>query len=214
MDREASTSHIHVLERTLLDENAEPTDLPLSLLKGITNGFSPAHQIGRGGFAEVYKGVVGKRMVAVKRLSKTFALHENKFQEEVKCLIKARHKNIVRFLGYCADTQGKMEDFEGNLVMADQRNWLLCFEYVCNGTLDKHITAATCGLNWRERYQIIRGICEGLLFLHKKRILHSDLMPANILLDGHMVPKIADFGPSRCLGEEQTRYITQNLWGT
>uniref|UniRef100_A0A453MI36 Protein kinase domain-containing protein n=1 Tax=Aegilops tauschii subsp. strangulata TaxID=200361 RepID=A0A453MI36_AEGTS len=53
--RQASTSHIHVLERILLDENAEPTDLPLSLLKGITNGFSPAHQIGRGGFAEVYK---------------------------------------------------------------------------------------------------------------------------------------------------------------
>ncbi|KAF7076312.1 hypothetical protein CFC21_080982 [Triticum aestivum] len=214
MDRQASTSHIHVLERILLDENAEPTDLPLSLLKGITNGFSPAHQIGRGGFAEVYKGVVGKGMVAVKRLSRTFAVHENKFQEEVKCLIKAKHKNIVRFLGYCADTQGKMEEYEGNLVMADQRNWLLCFEYVCNGSLDKHITAATCGLNWRQRYQIIRGICEGLLFLHKKRILHSDLKPANILLDGHMVPKIADFGLSRCLGEEQTRYITQNLWGT
>ena len=140
MDRQASTSHIHVLERILLDENAEPTDLPLSLLKGITNGFSPAHQIGRGGFAEVYKGVVGKGMVAVKRLSRTFAVHENKFQEEVKCLIKAKHKNIVRFLGYCADTQGKMEEYEGNLVMADQRNWLLCFEYVCNGSLDKHIT--------------------------------------------------------------------------
>uniref|UniRef100_A0A8R7UBM0 Protein kinase domain-containing protein n=1 Tax=Triticum urartu TaxID=4572 RepID=A0A8R7UBM0_TRIUA len=76
-------------------------------------------------------------MVAVKLLN-TFGIHENKFQEEVKCLIKAKHKNIVRFLGYCADTQGKMEEYEGNLVMA--RSWLLCFEYVCNGTLDKHIS--------------------------------------------------------------------------
>ncbi|KAM3280211.1 hypothetical protein ACQJBY_047155 [Aegilops geniculata] len=179
MDRKTSTSHTDILERLLLDESAEPTDLPLSLLKDITNGFSPGNKIGSGGYAVVYKGVVRKGMVAVKKLSNTFGIHENKFQEEVKCLIKAKHKNIVRFLGYCADTQD-----------------------------------ATCGLNWMERYRIIRGVCEGLLFLHEKRILHLDLKPTNILLDGHMVPKIADFGLSRCLGEEQTRSITQNLWGT
>ncbi|KAF7044959.1 hypothetical protein CFC21_054117 [Triticum aestivum] len=178
MDRKTSTSHIDILERLLLDESAEPTDLPLSLLRDITNGFSLGNKIGTGGYAVVYKGVVGKGMVAVKLLN-TFGIHENKFQEEVKCLIKAKHKNIVRFLGYCADTQD-----------------------------------ATCGLNWRERYRIIRGVCDGLLFLHEKRILHLDLKPTNILLDGHMVPKIADFGLSRCLGEEQTRSITQNLWGT
>uniref|UniRef100_A0A8R7UDI8 Protein kinase domain-containing protein n=1 Tax=Triticum urartu TaxID=4572 RepID=A0A8R7UDI8_TRIUA len=79
-------------------------------------------------------------MVAVKKLSNTFAVPENKFHEEVRNLIKAKHKNIVRFLGYCADMQGKMEEYEGNLVMADQRNWLLCFEYVCSGSLDKHIS--------------------------------------------------------------------------
>ncbi|KAM0928543.1 hypothetical protein ACQ4PT_002545 [Festuca glaucescens] len=127
MDRETSTSH-DVLERTLLDESAEPTSLPLSLLQYITNHFSLDNQIGSGGFAVVYKGMVGKGMVAVKKLSNTFGLHENKFHEEVKCLINAKHKNIVRFLGYCAETQGKMQKFEGKLVMADQRNWLLCFE--------------------------------------------------------------------------------------
>ncbi|KAM0930494.1 hypothetical protein ACQ4PT_000939 [Festuca glaucescens] len=213
MDRETSTSY-DVLERMLLDESAEPTSLPLSLLQYVTNHFSLDNQIGSGGFAVVYKGMVGKGMVAVKKLSNTFGLHENKFHEEVKCLINAKHKNIVRFLGYCAETQGKMQKFEGKLVMADQRNWLLCFEYVCKGSLDKHITDATCGLNWRERYQIIKGITEGLLFLHEMRILHLDLKPANILLDGQMVPKIADFGLSRCLGEDQTRAITENLSGT
>ncbi|CAM0878113.1 unnamed protein product [Alopecurus aequalis] len=213
MDHEASTSH-DILERMLLDESAEPTSLPLSLLQYITNRFSLDNQIGSGGFAVVYKGMVGKGIVAVKKLSNTLGLHENKFHEEVKCLIKAKHSNIVRFLGYCAETQGKMEKYEGKLVMADRRNWLLCFEYVCNGSLDKHITDATCGLNWRERYRIIRGICEGLLFLHEMRILHLDLKPANILLDHHMVPKIADFGLSRCLGEDQTRAITENLHGT
>ncbi|KAI4986668.1 hypothetical protein ZWY2020_019298 [Hordeum vulgare] len=214
MDHEASTSQIDVLDRLLLDESADATNLPFSLLQDITNHFSLDHQIGSGGFAVVYKGVVGKGMVAVKKLSNTFAVPENKFHEEVRNLIKAKHKNIVRFLGYCADTQGKMEEYEGNLVMTDQRNWLLCFEYVCNGSLDKHITDAACGLDWRERYRIIRGICEGIVFLHEKRILHLDLKPANILLDSHMVPKIADFGLSRFLDEDQTHSITQNLWGT
>lgn len=55
MDRKASTSHIDILERLLLDESAEPTDLPLSLLIDITNGFSLGNKIGSGGYAVVYK---------------------------------------------------------------------------------------------------------------------------------------------------------------
>jgi hypothetical protein len=54
MDRETSTSY-YILERMLLDESAEPTSLPLSLLQHITNHFSLDNEIGRGGFAVVYK---------------------------------------------------------------------------------------------------------------------------------------------------------------
>jgi serine/threonine protein kinase len=64
------------------------------------------------------------------------------------------------------------------------------------------------GLNWPERYKIIRGICEGLKYLHaglEFPIMHFDLKPDNILLDQEMVPKIADFGLSRLFGEENTR---------
>jgi hypothetical protein len=39
----------------LVDETAEPKDLPLSLLEDITGGFSDDQEIGRGGFAVVYK---------------------------------------------------------------------------------------------------------------------------------------------------------------
>ena len=54
------------------------------------------------------------------------------------------------------------------------------------------------GLEWNTRYEIIRGICEGLHHLHKeKQIYHMDLKPDNILLDNDMVPKITDFGLSR-----------------
>jgi serine/threonine protein kinase len=86
---------------------------------------------------------VGKGMIAVKKLSKTSALPETKFHREIECLMKAKHKNIVRFLGYCSEVQGRIADHGGKFVMSDIRNWLLCFEYVPNGSLDKHITGMT-----------------------------------------------------------------------
>ncbi|KAF6992456.1 hypothetical protein CFC21_009442 [Triticum aestivum] len=205
---------INALERMLLDESAEPTDLPFSLLQDITNCFSDDRRIGSGGFAVVYKGMTRHGMVAVKKLSKLFDIEEKKFHKEVECLVKAKHKNIVRFLGYCAETQGKIADYEGKFVIADTRNWLLCFEYVPNGSLDKYIADPFHGIEWRERFEIIKAICEGLHYLHGKRILHLDLKPENILIDDHMVPKIADFGLSRCLSEEQTQVFTTHLCGS
>jgi hypothetical protein len=54
MDHAAITKR-DVLEHMLFDGSVEPTDLPLSLLEYTTNGFSDDKQIGRGGFAVVYK---------------------------------------------------------------------------------------------------------------------------------------------------------------
>lgn len=70
--------------------------------------------------------------------------------------------------------------------------------------------------NWPVRYRIIKGICEGLKYLHEGfevPVLHLGLKPNNILLDQDMVPKIADFGISRLIGEENT-IKTMNLAGT
>lgn len=211
MDRQAS-ARIH-LECMLLDETKEPKALPLSLLEGITKNFSNDHEIGSGGFAVVYKGVLDNGMVAVKKLSDTY-LHEDKFQQEIECLMKAKHRNIVRFMGYCSDTQEEFLQYEGKSIMADIRERLLCFEYVPKGDLLKYISDPSSGLEWRDRYKIIKGICEGLNYLHKKGIVHLDLKPANILMDDKMVPKIGDFGLSRCFNEDQTRTIVTTIAGT
>ncbi|CAN6354049.1 unnamed protein product [Urochloa humidicola] len=103
---------------------------------------------------------------------------------------------------------------EGKNVMAEERQRLLCFEFLPKGGLDKYISDASGGLQWRTRYQIIRGICEGLHYLHEHKIVHVDLKPANILLDSYMVPKIADFGLSKFFGEKQTHAITSKLLGS
>jgi serine/threonine protein kinase len=76
------------------------------------------------------------------------------------------------------------------------------------------ITDASCVLEWRARYQIIKGVCEGLHYLHQNDIVHLDLKPANILLDDNMVPKIADFGLSRCFDENQTHATILKAYGT
>ena len=85
------------------------------------------------------QGVLESGTVAVKRLS-DMCMDEKKFHGEVQCLMKARHKNIVRFLGYCADTQGNMARYEGKFVMADVQQRLLCFEYLPKGSLHEYIT--------------------------------------------------------------------------
>nr|XP_051191770.1 uncharacterized protein LOC127305396 isoform X2 [Lolium perenne] len=151
--------------------------------------------------------------VAVKRLSNCY-MYDKEFQREVECLLKANHTNIVRFLGYCADTQGTMADLNGKVVMADVQQRLLCFEYLPKGSLDGYIQDASGGLNWSKRYKIIKGICEGLSYLHQKKVIHLDLKPANILLDANMVAKISDFGLSRIFEEDKSRFVATKVGGT
>ncbi|KAF8641898.1 hypothetical protein HU200_067608 [Digitaria exilis] len=197
----------------LLDENIKPTKLPITFLQSITDNFSEERIIGSGGFADVYKVAVKKLKQEVSSENMALVLEE-KFEQELYSLMMAKHKNIVRFLGYCVDGQGEVYDFAGKNVLGEERQRFLCFEFVPGGSLDKYIRDASEGLEWRTRYDIIKGICKGLHHLHQKNIVHSDLKPANILLDHDMVPKIADFGLAKCFNEGQTSAITKNVFGS
>ncbi|VAI00377.1 unnamed protein product [Triticum turgidum subsp. durum] len=183
----------------ILDGRLKPTDLPLGLLENITANFSEDRLIGYGGFGAVYKGVLPKGNVVVKRIENNL-IEEKVFRREIGSLLNTSHQNIERILGFCATTEHKVIEAEvsGDYIYAEMRKRLLCFEYMSNGSLQKYITDELRGLEWNTRYQIIRGICEGLHYLHKeKSICHLDLKPTNILLDNHMVPKIKNFGLSR-----------------
>ncbi|XP_048536515.1 cysteine-rich receptor-like protein kinase 25 [Triticum urartu] len=198
----------------LYDESVDPAPLSLPLLKAITKNFSQGQQIGTGGFGEVYKGELRNGTVAVKKLYSAIVIDEKNFQSEVDSLLGVKHKNTVRFLGYCSDTQQVMDKFNGVTVWAEQRQRLLCFEFLPKGSLADYITDPSAGLLWETRYKIIKGICEGVHYLHQQHIIHMDLKPQNILLDGNMMPKVADFGQSRRLSEDQSRTITQHIVGS
>ncbi|XP_048544043.1 putative cysteine-rich receptor-like protein kinase 20 [Triticum urartu] len=210
-------SKLAALEMALLDESTDPIDIPFSLLKSITGNFSQAQVIGSGGggFGAVYKGVLPSGgIVAVKKLYEKLEILDKNFKSEVACLVGVKHKNMVRFLGHCSETQHVMMPYEGKLVCAEERQRLLCFEYLPKGCLADFLSDASCRLQWTTRYEIIKGVCEGVHYLHQQCIIHMDLKPQNILLDDNTVPRIADFGLSRCLSESKSRAITKNMIGT
>ena len=80
---------------------------------------------------------------------------------------------------------------------------------LCEQTLDEYVCSEICPnipqINGRT---IIKEILTGIEFLHGEGILHRDLKPSNILVDveGHM--RLADFGISRVLNEDETTFHT------
>ncbi|KAJ3674880.1 hypothetical protein LUZ60_005496 [Juncus effusus] len=72
-------------------------------------------------------------------------------------------------------------------------------------------------LDWNMRFNIIEGICRGLVYLHAESgatIIHRDLKASNILLDGSMNPKISDFGLARLFAGDKTHRSTIHVAGT
>uniref|UniRef100_A0ACD5TSF7 Uncharacterized protein n=2 Tax=Avena sativa TaxID=4498 RepID=A0ACD5TSF7_AVESA len=206
------------LEKKLNDTNATPMSLPLEFLKSITCDFSTESVLGEGGYGVVYKGVLQSgKIIAVKKLN-GIHLDDQMFQNEVSYLMAMKHQNIVKFVGYCAESISEMIEKpsgSGRYILAEMPKRLLCLEYISNQSLDKHISDESSGLEWNMRYEIIKGICNGLHFLHEQcRIVHLDLKPQNILMDSFMTAKITDFGVSRIFGEKQSRAFTANRVGT
>ena len=75
----------------------------------------------------------------MKKLSEMH-LEDGPFQNEVIYLIGLKHKNIVKLVGYCAEPRWEATQLSGKYVMAEIPKRLLCFEYLNNKSLDKHLS--------------------------------------------------------------------------
>ncbi|XP_019105924.2 cysteine-rich receptor-like protein kinase 8 isoform X2 [Beta vulgaris subsp. vulgaris] len=190
--------------KNVLDDLATEESLmfELGVLEAATNNFSDDQKLGQGGFGAVYKGTLPNgQEIAVKRLSKISSQGVEEFKNEVVLIANLQHRNLVRLLGFCLAGKEK----------------LLVYEFIPNKSLNYFLFGKQGELNWPKRYDIIRGVARGLLYLHedsRPRIIHRDLKSGNILLDAYMNPKISDFGLARIFKVEQTEDDTSKVVGT
>jgi serine/threonine protein kinase len=72
-------------------------------------------------------------------------------------------------------------------------------DFASRGSLDDLIVSNQKVPGWDEmqKYIVLFGVAVGMMRLHRRRIIHRDLTPANIFLDENLEPKIADFGFSK-----------------
>ena len=97
---------------------------------------------------QVNQGALQNGYVAVKKLLNSQTIDDGLFYRETNFLMSVKHQNIVRFLGYCANTENKamLHAEPGKAlkyVFVEIRERLLCFEYINNGSLDKYLTGTT-----------------------------------------------------------------------
>ncbi|XP_065633076.1 putative leucine-rich repeat receptor-like protein kinase At2g19210 isoform X2 [Quercus suber] len=173
-------------------------------ISAATRNFSTENKLGEGGFGPVYKGeLYDGQKIAIKRLSRSSGQGLVEFKNEAILIAKLQHTNLVKLLGLCIQQEEK----------------ILIYEYMPNKSLDVFLFDSTKKslLNWKKRFNIIEGITQGLLYLHKYsrlRVIHRDLKASNILLDEDMNPKISDFGLARIFGLKGLEENTNRIVGT
>nr|ABK51310.1 RPG1 [Hordeum vulgare subsp. vulgare]ABK51311.1 RPG1 [Hordeum vulgare subsp. vulgare]ABK51312.1 RPG1 [Hordeum vulgare subsp. vulgare] len=205
---------IDIVECSSLGDLYKTREFAFEFLEHITNVFSEQNIVGRGACGVIYKGVLDNgEEIAVKKLHQTLSIDDGLFKKEVNNVMRAEHKNIVRLVGYCHHISPIIVEHEGKHVSASVIERVICFEYMQRGSLDDQLSAESCKLDWDRCYKIIKGICEGLHYLHNAvpPIYHGDLKPGNILLDKDMVAKIGDFGLSRVFDTTQTYMTTSGV---
>jgi len=167
-------------------------------LEAATGSFDEGSVIGSSNLSTVYKGVLADgKVVAVKRLNLAQfpAKSDKSFLTELATLSRLRHKNLARVVGYACEP-GKIK--------------ALVLEHMDNGDLDGAIHGlGRDARRWTvpERLRVCVSVAHGLVYLHSGYdfpVVHCDVKPSNVLLDGDWEARVSDFGTARMLGVHLT----------
>ncbi|KAM7486938.1 hypothetical protein LguiA_002947 [Lonicera macranthoides] len=162
-----------------------------------TNDFVEEGKVGEGGFGGVYKGFLRElnSYVAVKRVSRGSKQGIKEYASEVRTISRLRHRNLVQLIGWCHE----------------ERELLLVYEYMPNGSLNYHLFKESGFLTWAMRYSIAKGLASALLYLHEEWeqcVLHRDIKSSNIMLDLSFNAKLGDFGLARLVDHDKGAQTT------
>lgn len=145
-----------------------------------------AVEIGRGAFGVVYRAHQESfdRTVAVKVLANVDVDEASleRFAREVRAVGRlSGHPNIVAVY-----THGTTDSGAPYMLM----------EFCQSGSYGDAVRNGR-RLSWQEATEVAISIAGALETSHRSGILHRDVKPDNILIDGYGVPKLADFGIAR-----------------
>ncbi|KAK3407694.1 hypothetical protein EUGRSUZ_J00092 [Eucalyptus grandis] len=157
-------------------------------LHAATDGFSANNCQSENGFGVVFRGELNGLKIAVKQQKNaSFQGDDKEFQSMVHMLSEVRHEHVVTLLGSCSDGNDRF----------------LVYEYVCNGSLDQHLSRNPgILLTWDQRIKIAMGAAKGLKYLHDNNIVHRNLRSGNVLLTHDYESLLGDFGLEMTLHED------------
>ncbi len=136
--------------------------------------------LGRGGSATVYLAEREDRctrLQAALKVVRAGRVLVEQCRREREILGALDHPSIVGLIDG--------DDIEGG------RSWL-AMEPVFGERIDVHVQARR--LELAERLALFEQICDAVAHVHSRRLIHCDIKPGNLLVDGSGRPRLLDFG--------------------
>ena len=157
---------------------------------------------GSGGMSTVWRAhdQLLDRKVAIKVLHDRYGEDDEyveRFRREARAVARLSHPNIVTVID-----RGE-----------DKGRQFIVFEFIDGENL-KQVIERRGPLPVDEAVEIALEIARGLAFAHRQGIVHRDVKPQNVLLNGDGRPKVTDFGIARSLDVEKGVTQTGTVLGT